>query len=145
VRPLKFKIPVIGAIIATPAIEFFGKYVFADWEFLIFLTIVVVLDTVTGVVKAWKKGNVSSEGFTGVILKVFVYSVFVILIHVMQSFSHKPLVIATFDWIGTFGYAAVIVREVISVIENLGAIQKGLIPEWILKRLKDFDKDGQVH
>jgi toxin secretion/phage lysis holin len=144
IEPIKFKAPLIAAVVFAPILELFGKYVFSDWEFLIFLTIVVILDTVTGVVKAWKNGNVSSEGFTGVILKVFVYSVFVILIHVMQSFSHKPLVIATFDWIGTFGYAAVIVREAISIIENLGAIQKGLIPEWILRRLKDFDDNGVV-
>ena len=144
IEPIKFKLPIIGALIFTPLIELFGKYVFADWEFLIFLTLLIVLDTITGFVKALKRGQVSSEGFTGIILKVCVYGVFVIILHVLQSFSDKPLVIATFDWIGTGGYAAVMVRESISIIENLGAIKPNLIPTWILKKLKDFDETGKA-
>ncbi len=145
VEPVKFKLPILGALIIAPAIDVFGKYVFADWEFLIFLSVLVLLDTVTGFVKAWVRGKVSSQGFTGVILKGFVYGVFVVIIHILQTFSDKPLVIAAFDWIGTLGYAAVIVREAISIIENLGAIKPGLIPSWILKRLKDFDEDGKIN
>jgi toxin secretion/phage lysis holin len=145
VEPAKFKLPLLGALIIAPVIDVFGKYVFADWEFLIFLSVMVFLDTFTGFVKAWIKGTVSSSGFTGVILKGFVYGVFVIIIHILQCFSNKPLVIAAFDWVGTLGYAAVIVREAISIIENLGAIKPNLIPSWILKRLKDFDKDGKVN
>ena len=145
IEPLKFKLPILGAVILTPIIEFFGKYVFADWEFLILLSVLVCLDTITGFVKAWKRGVVSSSGFTGVIIKVFVYGVFVCVLHALQSFSDKELVIATFDWVGTLGYAAVVVRESISVIENLGAIKPDLIPSWVLKRLKDFDEDGKVN
>lgn len=145
VEPAKFKLPILGALIIAPVIDVFGKYVFADWEFLIFLSLMVLLDTVTGFVKAWVRGKVSSQGFTGVILKGFVYGVFVVIIHILQTFSDKPLVIAAFDWIGTLGYAAVIVREAISIIENLGAIKPGLIPSWILKRLKDFDEDGKIN
>jgi toxin secretion/phage lysis holin len=145
IEPVKFKLPMIGAIIIAPIIEFFGKYVFADWEFLILLSVLVFLDTITGFVKAWKRGTVSSSGFTGVILKGFVYGVFVCVLHALQSFSDKELVIATFDWVGTLGYAAVVVRESISVIENLGAIKHDLIPSWVLKRLKDFDEDGKVN
>ena len=144
IEPIKFKLPIIGALIFTPLIEVFGKYLFSDWEFLIFLTLLIVLDTITGFVKALKRGQVSSEGFTGIILKVFVYGVFVIILHILQSFSDKPLVISTFDWIGTGGYAAVMVRESISIIENLGAIKPNLIPTWILKKLKDFDETGKA-
>jgi toxin secretion/phage lysis holin len=144
ISPLKFKAALIAAVFIAPILEAFGKFVFDDWQFLIFLAVMVSLDTVTGVVKAWKRGEVSSNGFTGVILKVFVYGVFVIVLHVLSSFSDKDLVRAAFDWVGTFGYAAVIVRESISIIENLGAIKSGLIPAWILKRLKDFDENGHA-
>jgi len=96
-------------------------------------------------VKAWKRGTVSSQGFTGVMLKVFVYGAFVIVLHGLESFSEKAAVQMAFDWVGTLGYAAVLVREAISIIENLGAIKKGLIPEWILAKLKDFDEDGNIN
>jgi hypothetical protein len=39
-------------------------------------------------------------------------------------------------------YAALVVREAISIIENLGVIKPGLIPLWILKRLKQYDNEG---
>jgi hypothetical protein len=40
-------------------------------------------------------------------------------------------------------YAALLVRESISIIENIGAIKPDLLPKWILKRLKSFDDKGQ--
>jgi toxin secretion/phage lysis holin len=142
--PMKFKLPMLVALFIAPILDAFATFVFDDWKFLIFLGVLVFLDTVTGVVKAWKRCVVSSHGFTGVILKVFVYGVFVIVLHVLAKFSEKEAVQVAFDWVGTFGYAAVIVRESISIIENLGAIKPGLIPEWILKRLRDFDETGKV-
>lgn len=145
INPYKFKLPILGAMIIAPLLDAFGVFVFNDWEFLAFLAVLVFLDTVTGVMKAWKRGVLSSSGFTGVMLKVFVYGVFVIVLHVLESFSQKESVKLVFDWIGTFGYAAVLVRESISIIENLGAIKSGIIPEWILTKLKDFDQDGNIN
>jgi len=141
----KFKLPMIVAAMMLPFLEFFKEFIFNDWKFLAFMAVLIVLDTITGVVKAWKRGTVSSQGFTGVMLKVFVYGAFVIVLHVLESFSDKAAIQVAFDWVGTLGYAAVLVREAISIIENLGAIKKGLIPEWILAKLKDFDEDGNIN
>jgi len=141
----KFKLPMLAAAILAPCLEFFKEFIFNDWKFMAFMAVFIVLDTITGVVKAWKRGTVSSQGFTGVMIKVFVYGAFVIVLHGLESFSEKAAVQMAFDWVGTLGYAAVLVREAISIIENLGAIKKGLIPEWILAKLKDFDQDGNVN
>lgn len=141
----KFKLPMLCAALLLPVFDFFKEYIFNDWKFLVFLTVLIVADTVAGVVKAWKMGVVSSQGFTGVMLKVFVYGTFVIVLHVLGHFSDKPAVTVAFDWVGTLGYAAVLVRESISIIENLGAIKPGLIPAWILAKLKDFDDTGNVN
>lgn len=141
----KFKLPMIAAAIMLPFLEFFKEFIFNDWKFLVFLAVFIVVDTATGVAKAWKRGKVSSEGFTGVLIKVFVYSAFVIVLHGLESFSDKAAIQMTFDWVGSLGYAAVLVREAISIIENIGAIKTGVIPPWILKRLKDFDEDGKIN
>ena len=147
--PEKMRMPVIVALciscvyeVASPVIN---KYIFNDIEFAVFLAGLITLDTLTGVWKAYKLNRVSSKRFGAVITKVLVYGIFSIVIHALESFSDKDMVKSAFDWLGSFGYAAMMVREAISVIENLGAIQKGLIPSWILNKLKDFDEDGKFN
>lgn len=141
----KFKLPMIAAVISAPLLDLFNEFIFTDWRFLCFMAVLIFLDTVTGVAKAAKRGVVSSAGFTGVILKVFVYAVFLIVLNALESFSEKAAIQFAFEWVGSLGYAAVIVRESISILENLGALDDTLIPKWILKRLKDFDKDGKIN
>ena len=35
------------------------------------------------------------------------------------------------------------VREAISIVENIGEIKPDLLPAWVLSRLKKFDESGQ--
>lgn len=143
----KIVVPILCAIGVSSFIEFadpyISEFVFSDFRFAVFLAILIALDTITGLWKAIKLRKVSSKGFGSVITKVLVYSIFAIVLHVLEAFSDKDVVKVAFDWIGTTGYVAMIVRESISVIENLGAIQANLIPTWILRKLKDFDDDGK--
>ena len=143
----KMVVPIMCAVGVSTFVEFVDPYVsefvFNDFRFAAFLAILVMLDTVTGVWKAIKLKKVSSKGFGSVITKVLVYGIFAIVLHILETFSDKDVVKFAFDWIGTAGYVAMLVRESISVIENLGAIQSDLIPSWILKKLKDFDDDGK--
>lgn len=143
----KMVVPILCAIGVSSFVEFadpyISEFVFSDLRFAVFLSILIALDTITGLWKAIKLKKVSSKGFGSVITKVLVYSIFAIVLHVLETFSDKDVVKVAFDWIGTTGYVAMIVRESISVIENLGAIQANLIPTWILRKLKDFDDDGK--
>lgn len=139
----KFKLPLCVSAILVPAMQLFEKYIFNDWEFIGFLIVLIALDTITGVWKHYKLNTVSSQGFGRFMVKVIVYGIFLIVVHVLGNFSDKPLVEEIFSWVDTLCYGAIVVRESISIIENLGAIQPGLIPVWVLKKLKQFDNEGK--
>jgi phage-related holin len=140
----KLKLPFLCAAIFAPALSIIEKYLFSDWEFLIFLFILVGLDTVTGIWKHYKLKTISSSGFSGFFTKVIVYCVFLIVVHVMGNFTDNKIALAALDWVEQVAYGSLIVRESISIIENLGVIHPGLIPTAILKRLKQYDSsDGQ--
>jgi len=51
---LKMKMPLLIAISWSSMAAFFNTYVFDDWSFLIYLVIMIFIDTVLGIWKAWK-------------------------------------------------------------------------------------------
>ncbi len=50
---LKMKMPLLIAISWSSMAAFFNTYVFDDWSFLIYLVIMIFIDTVLGI---WKNG-----------------------------------------------------------------------------------------
>jgi phage-related holin len=125
---------------------FFEKYVFSDWQFAMYMAMMIGLDTVTGVLKHWKLHTVSSKKFGNIFIKCLIYAAVLILTHNLKHFqigSEGPN--PFFGWIDDLMYSSLVIKESISIIENLGAIQPGLIPKWILKRLKDFDETGEIN
>lgn len=132
----------IGAI-ATPGFMALEHYVFNDWEFLAFLCLLIVLDTVTGVWKSIKYHRISSSAFGRLFEKIVVYGIALIVIHALTTFPKSDTAKAVFGWVEHLGYAAFMVREGISIFENLGAIRPQLIPPFILKRLRNFNETGQ--
>lgn len=132
---------VIGWTWATFA-TLFQTYIFNDWAFLIYLVILILLDTILGVWRAYKYHQINSSKFGGFIIKVVLYAIFMVVVHNLSNFSTNEFTKSIFRWVQELCYAAVVVREAISIIENIGAIRKGLIPEWILKRLKTYDEKG---
>ena len=111
-------------------------YLFSDFEFLIWLFILVVLDTVTGMVLAWREKGFSSFGFGKVIVKVLLYCIALVVVNVLQNFTIDGRPVAVFDWIDYFLLTAMVLREAISIFENIAHIQPGLLPGWILVHLK---------
>jgi hypothetical protein len=122
-------------------IEFIQKYIFADVDIAIFIAILITLDTGLGVWKGLKYNRFSSFRFNDVIEKVVLYGIFLIFVHICTHFNEGKSWLS--DWFDTVGYSIVIVREGISLIENIGAIRPNILPAWILKRLKDFDEKGK--
>lgn len=141
----KFKLPLLCAAIFAPAMNIIEKYIFSDWEFLIFLFILVALDTITGIWKHYKLQTISSSGFSGFFTKVIVYCLFLIVIHILGNFTDNKISLAALEWVEQVAYGALIVRESISIIENLGVIHPGLIPASVLKRLKQYDSQGHFN
>jgi len=140
---LKMKMPLLIAISWSSMAAFFNTYVFDDWSFLIYLVIMIFIDTVLGIWKAWKYHVLSSSRFGGMIIKSVLYAFFLIVVHNLTNFSTNELTKSLFLWVEELCYAALLVREAISIIENIGAIKPDLLPKWILKRLKSFDDKGQ--
>lgn len=140
-KMFSWKLVLLGSLF-TPIFTYIQKYLFNDWEFLNWIFILIILDTFTGTWRAFNDKELSSRNFAQVIKKVIIYCVFLIVIHVLEFFTVKSEINAVFGWIDTLAYSTLIVREAISVFENLAAIAPNMFPIKILERLKKFNEDG---
>lgn len=120
------------------------KYLFNDWQFLYALFVLVLLDTSLGIWRNLKTKTLSSRGFAGFFEKLGLYASFLIVTHVLITFTVSGKSIGVFAWIDSVFYSAIMVREAISILENIGAIKPDLIPAWILAYLKKFDASGKL-
>ena len=118
-------------------------YIFADWQFVLFLLIMIVVDTVLGTYNAWKKKNLESRAWARLFEKLVLYGCVLIMSHVLIRFTIGGAATGLFDWIDDVLYCAIMVREAISIIENVGEIKPDFFPKWVLARLKKFDESGQ--
>jgi toxin secretion/phage lysis holin len=138
----KFKLATICTLGASFLVHILEKYVFSDVDFLISLGIVIAMDTVLGFWKHWKSKTVSSQGFSKFISKFVIYGFALVLTHTLTNFTINGVPNSLFGWIDTVIYSAIMVREAISIFENIGAINNNILPSFILKRLKQFDEKG---
>jgi len=125
--------------------QFITKYIFNEWQFLIFLVILIVADTVLGFTAAWIRHEISSKGLWMIAKKAIVYFWILITLHVMTYFivHNEDAPSQIFTWVTMPFYISMILREAISIFENAGKIEPKLIPTAILKRLKKFNSEGQ--
>ncbi|MFZ4705553.1 MAG: phage holin family protein [Bacteroidales bacterium] len=134
---------IIAGVTLAPVMNVLNKYFFADWEFLKFLMVLIGLDTITGFWRAVKRRELSSRAWGGVIEKVIVYATFVIVIHVLVHYRVSGAPVKVFAWLNQVAYAALMAKEALSIVENLGAINNNLLPRWVLRWLREFDKTGK--
>ncbi len=103
----------------------------------------VLIDTVLGVWKHFKAKTISSSGFGSFVTKIIIYWLFV---RAADQLAHiKVSEFASLDWTGDLLISGLLIRESISILENMEAIRPGIIPNWITKRLKDFEDDGKLN
>jgi hypothetical protein len=121
---------------------FFNKYFISDWEFVGYLGVMVVIDTILGVGIALKDNDFSSGGFSGFFVKVVVYTALLVCVNILTGFTIKGEHPGYLDLTDDVLYGGIIIRESISVIEKAGKIRPGLVPPWIAKRLKELNNDG---
>ena len=126
---------------------------------LCILLLVMVLDYITGMIKAWYKQELSSRiGLKGILKKVC-YFIIIVAAGVMDWLIVDGLKRIGVDFIMPFLLAAIvtvwlIINELISILENVAAIG-GPVPGWLTKllnRLKGAvddkagaDKEEEVH
>lgn len=119
---------------------------------LVVLLLVMLLDWITGLSKAWKRGELSSRvGLQGLIKKVG-YLAIVVVAGVMDWLFDYGLSIAGIDFKLPFLVAAIvmvwlIINELISILENVAALGVPVPPfiKKLLARLKKTvdDKTGE--
>ena len=129
------------ALPITPFIELFEKYVFGDWEFVKYLVVLVVIDTILGFSKHYIKHDISSKAYGMIAKKIVSYSIVMIVAHVVATFKVGGEQIESLVWFRYFACSELMVREAISIIENLEVISPGFIPKSIVRRLSEFDSN----
>jgi phage-related holin len=135
--------------ISVPILHFTDKYIFSDWEFAIFLFIMMMLDTFVGIWKHWIKKDISSEGFSHFFTKFIIYSITLILVHNMTNYTEVGETNGFFGWIDNIIYALLMAREALSILESMVAINANLLPKWVrthlMRSLKEFDETGNFN
>jgi toxin secretion/phage lysis holin len=143
-KPLSANFTWLGLLtfsLATP-LQFVEQYLFSDWEFLKFLLILITIDTVLGMVLGWKSRKLSSSRFAKLFVKMIVYLTFLVLVHILAHFTVEGEKNNLFNWFSSIAYAGIMVRESLSILENLSGINPNLLPTWAIDRLKNIDKSG---
>ncbi len=123
----------------APVVAWIEKYVYSDWEFLMFLFVVISVDTVLGLIKAVVQKQVSSKGFGMVLRKIVIYAGALVTTSALVKFTIDGAPQAAFGFFNNVVFSAIMLREAISIFENISEIDPNVMPVWILKYLKKFD------
>jgi len=111
-------------------------YVVGECHWVVYLAVLMVLDTILGFVKHWISHTVSSKGWGDVGIKLLLYTTVLILGHTLGS---AELAAGTgtghLTWFKTFSCVFLMVREAISIVENIETIKPGCWPKWLISRL----------
>lgn len=140
---MKTEYNTVSAVLAV-ALGALGSYFLKLLIPLIMLAVVMALDWVTGMAKAWKQGNMSSRiGALGALKKVS-YLVVVAVAGITDGLFKYGLSTVGIDYKLPFLLAAMvtvwlIVNELISILENVAEID-GPVPPFIRKLLGHLKK-----
>ena len=124
-------------------VQFFETYVFDDWQFLIFFLMLLTIDMILNFYKSFSTKTLTLKLVGILFQKVLIYTCFLVLVHIVSHYTIDGEKNSFFGWFSSVAYSAVMVRESISILENISSIRPELIPLWILKRLKHYDKTGE--
>lgn len=141
---ISFYYPILIAIPISPILTWFEKYVFGDWEFLKFLIVLIVVDTILGIFNSLKKKSLSLSGFEKVLTKLISYGCALIVAHNLSSYRILGEIVTGFDWFRTTICTALIVRESLSILNNIQKVYPNVLPPRIRKYLKYYDETGQL-
>lgn len=140
-----YVLPLIVAIPISPIVDLTEKYLFKDWEFLKFLVVLIIIDTIISWIYHILHKDFSSKGIGMIFIKLIVYAALLIVGHVLGNYTIDGHASETFTWFRSLMCTALLVRESISIIENVGKLNPNLVPLQIRKILKDFDENGRVN
>ena len=115
--------------------EIFTKYVFADWQFLIFVSVMVALDTLLGTWLSVKgKGFDPKILFTRLIEKMVLYMTLLIMAHVLSSFTIQGNPNDIYRWFVIALYSIIMGKESWSILTNINKLD----PNGVANALKQI-------
>lgn len=136
---LSVGIGVIGGTVIDFISKAYSNFESFDYAFAANLALLIMLDTITGVWVAYKKKDISSNGFAAVFNKLAVYMILLIAVH--AATTSKTLHIGgLLSWVDSVLYTSIAVRELFSIMENLSKLGVITIPKAILERLGALNK-----
>lgn len=128
------------------------KYLFTEWEFLLWMTILVVFDTATGMFAAWRQDRISSKKMVGVPIKIGIYGVSLSVTHIMSASIISKMPDMTHEaatdiaqYFDCAVYCFMMFREALSINENLGKVGMAFLPKFLMKKMQDFDEKGNFN
>lgn len=140
-----FVYPLFFAIPLTPIVNWIEKYIFHDWEFVKYLIIMICIDTLISWIYHIKQKDFSSKGFGMIFIKLFSYFSLLSMAHVLSSYTVNGNPSDTFSWINSLICTSLLIREAISVVENVSKLNPSFVPVWLRKVLNDFDENGFIN
>ncbi len=121
-------------------IELFKKYVWHDFEFIAFLAILIIMDTLSGMLVAYRQGKFNSKTMGNAVTKVFVISISLISIHSISSIKYvgkdSIWVLDFVSHLDSILYGFIALRELLSINENLSMLGYPLMPDWLMRVFK---------
>ena len=103
------------------------------------MTILIVIDSCLGFWRALNEKKVSSKGFGMIFKKMLMYMILLILSHVLVNFKIEGKQTSIFMWFDDLVYSAILLREAISILENIAIIYPNAVSKKILEKLKDYE------
>jgi phage-related holin len=145
---MKFLSTIAPAAIVVLLGQLFEKYIFSDWDFIGFLMVAIIIDTITGYYAAWAKGHVTSFRFRSMCEKLFYYFIALVVVHVLTAHSvdghSNPVFTAAFPYFKGLIYIVLLGAEVLSIDENSAKIGRGFLPTMVRKKIKNIQQVGEV-
>jgi phage-related holin len=144
VRKRMFVFTYAMSFLSLSALELVKKYIFSDIEFAAILGLLVIIDTITGMLAAYKEGVFSSSKMGKVLIKIIVLGLSLSTIHaVNKAINHRGveegigIVVMYFD---SFLYTFIVLREAASINENCSRLGYPLVPNRIKRILERYLK-----
>lgn len=129
----------------TAALSFFERYIYNDWKVISSIAIFVVMDTCLGLYKGWKYRKLSSKHFSRFFEKVIAYFCLLVISHHIGDYSAHQWAEPVLNTVaGSLGLG-ILIREAISIIENIEIIRPGTVPKYVSDKFNLFDEQGHIN
>lgn len=116
-------------------------YLLAEYKLFINIFILVIIDTILGVIVAYKNKVISSSGFSKILTKLFVYILLIIAVNQGHINNPNSGIMALMLWVDNIVYGSILVREILSILEKASKLGIITIPAKLKERLAIFEDD----